>query len=115
MRRSDPPVHYLAVHRLVLRTEATQHQVVERRTQSRQLSQRVELACGAERRRIREVAVVMTEQIYCPAQTYPQTRDNPAEYCEELVSDYGDFCPRHEECDRSDAVYDDYLESMRNE
>lgn len=55
------------------------------------------------------------EIIYCPAQTYRQTRDNPAEYCDELVSNYGDYCERHEEADRSDADYDNYLESLRNE
>lgn len=57
----------------------------------------------------------MTETIYCPAQTYPRTPFEPAEYCENEVDDYGDLCARHEEEDRSDADYDNYLESMRNE
>jgi hypothetical protein len=49
--------------------------------------------------------------IYCPAQTYRQTRDTPAEFCEEEVADYGDFCDKHDEQDRSDADYDNYKES----
>lgn len=57
----------------------------------------------------------MSEQIFCPVQTYPQTRDSPAEYCEELVSEYGDLCERHDTEDRVDADYDNYLESLRNE
>lgn len=54
-------------------------------------------------------------EIFCPAQTYARTRDNPAEFCDELVSEEGEFCPRHEEDDRSDADYDNYLESLRKE
>jgi len=57
----------------------------------------------------------MTDPIYCPAQTYAATRDTPAEYCDELVSDYGDLCPEHEEDDRADADYENYLESLRKE
>lgn len=57
----------------------------------------------------------MTDPILCAAQTYRQTRDNPAEWCDELVSDYGDLCERHDEDDRSDADYDNYLESLRKE
>lgn len=49
--------------------------------------------------------------IYCPAQTYRATRDNPAEHCEEEVAEYGDYCPRHEEEDRSDADYEAWKES----
>lgn len=41
----------------------------------------------------------MSEPIYCPAQTYPRTRFEPAEFCETEVADYGDFCPVHEEPD----------------
>jgi len=41
----------------------------------------------------------MSEPIYCPAQTYPRTRFEPAEFCETEVEDYGDFCPVHEEPD----------------
>jgi hypothetical protein len=44
--------------------------------------------------------------IYCPAQTYRQTRDNPAEYCENEVEDYGDLCPKHDEADRVDEDYE---------
>lgn len=43
------------------------------------------------------------DPIFCPAQTYPQTRDMPAEYCEELVSDYGDHCERHDYTDEDAA------------
>jgi len=61
----------------------------------------------------------MSETIYCPAQTYRQTRDNPAEYCENEVADYGDLCPRHDEADRADADYysylDNHLESLRDD
>ena len=57
----------------------------------------------------------MTETIYCPAQTYPRTRDSPAEFCENEVAEYGDFCPKHDEEDRADAEYDNYLESLRKE
>jgi hypothetical protein len=53
------------------------------------------------------------EVIYCPAQTYRGNRFEPAEYCENEVSDYGDLCDRHDEDDRSDADYEDYLESLR--
>jgi len=54
------------------------------------------------------------EPIYCPAQTYRQTRDQPAEYCDELVSDHGDMCARHDEYDRTDADHDHFKESLRN-
>jgi hypothetical protein len=53
----------------------------------------------------------VSKVIYCPAQTYRQTRDNPAEYCEEEVADYGDLCSRHDEDDRADEAYDAYKES----
>ena len=46
------------------------------------------------------------EPIYCPAQTYRQTRDSPAEFCENEVEDYGDLCPEHDEDDRADYEYD---------
>lgn len=52
---------------------------------------------------------------YCPAQTYRQTRDNPAEYCDEEVSEHGDLCASHEEDDRADEQYDSYVESLRKE
>ena len=47
---------------------------------------------------------------YCPAVTYRQTRETPAETCENEVPDAGDFCPLHED-DRDDAAYDDWKES----
>lgn len=34
--------------------------------------------------------------IYCPVQTYPQTRESPAEFCEEEVTEEGDLCWRHD-------------------
>ena len=55
----------------------------------------------------------MSEIIYCPAMTYRQTRDTPAEYCENEVEDYGDLCDQHEFTDRSDADYENYLEGLR--
>jgi hypothetical protein len=55
------------------------------------------------------------EPILCPAQTYRQTRDLPAEYCENEVEDYGDLCARHDEDDRANEAYDNYLESLRKE
>jgi len=53
----------------------------------------------------------MNDPIFCPAQTYRATRDTPAEYCENEVEDYGDLCPEHDEDDRSDELYDAWLES----
>lgn len=50
------------------------------------------------------------DKIYCPAQTYRATRDNPAEFCEEEVADHGDLCDRHDEDDRADELYERYLE-----
>ena len=44
--------------------------------------------------------------IYCPAQIFPATRLEPAEYCENEVEDYGDLCPEHEESDRADEAYE---------
>lgn len=38
------------------------------------------------------------EPFYCDAET-PATREDPAEYCEELVDHEGDLCPRHEPAD----------------
>lgn len=52
--------------------------------------------------------------IYCAAQTYPATRDNPAEYCQNDVPAEGDLCGEHDAEDRSDADYENYLESLRN-
>ena len=53
--------------------------------------------------------------LYCHAQTYAATRFSPAEFCENEVADYGDLCPTHDAEDRSDADYDNYLESLRKE
>jgi hypothetical protein len=55
------------------------------------------------------------EVIYCPAQTYAGSRFEPKEFCENEVPDYGDFCPAHDDEDRADEAYDDYLESLRKE
>lgn len=57
----------------------------------------------------------MSEPIYCPAQTYPQTPFEPADYCTNEVDDYGDLCSIHDAEDRADADYDNYLESLRDE
>lgn len=54
------------------------------------------------------------DPIYCPAQTYRQTRDSPAEYCENEVADYGDLCSEHEEDDRADEAYDRYLQDKED-
>ncbi len=43
------------------------------------------------------------DPIYCPAQTYARTRDEPAEFCETEVADYGDFCPAHDYTDEDAA------------
>lgn len=58
---------------------------------------------------------MVTHPIYCPAQTFRQTRDSPAEYCTEEVEQEGDLCDRHDEDDRADEAYDNYLESLRKE
>jgi hypothetical protein len=57
----------------------------------------------------------MSDPIYCPAQTYRQTRDEPAEYCTEEVENEGDLCDRHDEDDRADELYDRYLEDQRED
>ena len=57
----------------------------------------------------------MSEQIFCPAQTFPRTRFEPAEYCEELVSEHGDFCELHDYTDQDaadDAREHDYETKM---
>jgi len=53
----------------------------------------------------------MTDPIYCPAQTYRQARDEPSEYCETEVDEYGDFCDKHDEDDRADADYEAWKEA----
>ena len=49
--------------------------------------------------------------IYCPAQTYRQTRDEPAEFCENEVTEEGDLCSDHDADARMDDDYDRYLQS----
>jgi hypothetical protein len=53
---------------------------------------------------------VSAETICCPAQTYRQTRDTPAEYCENEVQNYGDLCSDHDAADRADDDYDQWKE-----
>ena len=53
----------------------------------------------------------MTDKIFCHAQTCRATRDSPAEFCETEVEDYGDLCAVHDEDDRADELYEQYLES----
>lgn len=55
------------------------------------------------------------EPIYCPAETYRQTRDNPAEYCEEEVENEGDLCSRHEADDRDDYDRERLEEDARDD
>ena len=42
-------------------------------------------------------------EIYCPAQTFPGSRYEPKEFCDELVADYGDYCERHDYTDEDAA------------
>lgn len=51
------------------------------------------------------------EVIFCPAQTHRTTREQPGEWCENEVDDYGSLCPEHEEDDRADELYEAYLEA----
>lgn len=51
----------------------------------------------------------MTETIYCPAQTRPARMyvdPEPAEYCENEVEDYGDYCEEHS--DEEWGIEDDH-------
>ena len=57
----------------------------------------------------------MTDKIFCHAQTYRATRDSPAELCETEVDDYGMLCSVHDEDDRADELYEQYLESKYEE
>jgi hypothetical protein len=55
---------------------------------------------------------------YCPAQTFAgRMHDDPqpAEFCENEVDNEGDLCPDHEEDDRSDELYDQYLDAKFEE
>jgi hypothetical protein len=51
--------------------------------------------------------------IFCTAQTFRGTRDEPAEFCEETVDDYGAMCERHDEEDRAAAAYEAWREDSR--
>jgi len=53
----------------------------------------------------------MSEKILCPAQTYRGSSLEPSEYCETEVDDYGMLCAVHDEDDRSDELYEAWLES----
>ena len=53
----------------------------------------------------------MTDPILCPARTYPATPFEPAEYCTNEVSDYGDLCAVHDSEARAEDDYDRYLDS----
>ena len=55
------------------------------------------------------------EPIFCPAQTYASTRLEQAEFCETEVANEGDLCARHDEDERADDQYENYLESLRKE
>ena len=50
------------------------------------------------------------EPIYCPAQTFVGNRIEPPEFCDNEVDDHGDLCQIHEEADRADEEYEQYLE-----
>lgn len=51
------------------------------------------------------------DPIYCPAQTYRQTRETPGEYCETEVAEYGDLCELHDEQDRAEEAYENWKEA----
>jgi hypothetical protein len=55
----------------------------------------------------------MSETFYCPEQTFAGRMyddPQPAEHCENEVDNEGDLCPQHDEDDRSDELYDRYLD-----
>ena len=52
-----------------------------------------------------------SDPIYCHAVTYRATRETPEEHCENEVDDYGMLCAVHDEDDRSDELYEAWLES----
>jgi hypothetical protein len=58
--------------------------------------------------------VVTVETIYCPAQTYRATREQPGEWCENEVSEEGDLCSTHDADARMDDDYDMYLQSRED-
>ena len=56
------------------------------------------------------------ETYFCPVETYAQTRESPAEYCENEVPEEGDLCEIHggDEPDW-DAIRKDRLIDARND
>lgn len=55
------------------------------------------------------------DTIYCPAQTYAQTFDSPAEWCENEVEDAGDLCADHEADERDDYDRERLEEDARDD
>ena len=56
--------------------------------------------------------------IYCPAQTFAgryYIDPEPPEWCSNEVEQEGDLCDRHNEDDRSDELYEAWLESKYND
>lgn len=55
-----------------------------------------------------------TEEFYCAAQTYAQTLETPAEYCENEVDNDGDYCSEHRDDDGYEEPddFDDYRHGM---
>ena len=54
------------------------------------------------------------DPILCHAQTFAGRMYNdpePASYCENEVENLGDLCSEHDEDDRADELYEQYLES----
>jgi len=54
-----------------------------------------------------------SDPIYCSAQTYRATRENPAEFCENEVDDDGDLCAVHDEEERAEEAYENWKERER--
>lgn len=53
---------------------------------------------------------------YCPVQTHAGSINyGPPEWCSNEVENEGDLCPQHDEDDRSDELYEQYLESKYEE
>ena len=52
---------------------------------------------------------------YCPAQTYAQTFDSPAEWCENEVENSGDLCTDHEADDRDNYDRERLMEDARDD
>ena len=51
------------------------------------------------------------EVIYCTAQTFRGTREEPSEYCENEVDDEGDLCADHDEEERATEAYENWKDS----